>query len=318
MSNESTKEKRGILPAVAATMFGGIVGGFLYIGRGALAVIVWLSMMLALLVIYFAGFPELSVPSFADLTTALLIGASLIAVLILRTCPVTLRWYSNWLIAVVIGLASAIVPAMLVQTFVIQPFYTPASSMEPALKVGDYFFASKWPYGYNWATVPLFPDSFEKTMNAGQPVRGDVVLFKLPRNPRIDYVKRVIGLPGDTVQYSDGILIINGETVPRKPLGAVTVDNGEYEGQLYQETLPGGRLIKIVEIDKKAFADNTRQFEVPEGHYFVLGDNRDNSTDSRFPNVGFVPAGNIFARAERIFWNDDGKPFRHRRFLNQP
>ncbi len=316
MSAASVAKKRGILLTVLATIVGGIVGGLLYIGRGHLAVAFWLLSIFAIVLIYFAGLPEFPYGGPGSLYYVLLIGLNLLAVLILRMHPVITRWYSNWVVAVVIGLISTFAPAILIRTFAIQPFSTPSSSMEPALNVGDYFFASKWPYGYNWASSFYWPASLEIGLSADDPERGDVVVFKLPRNTRIDYVKRVIGLPGDVVQYKNGMLFINGEQVPRKKAGKVKVNNGVDEGLLYRETLPGGRIIEIIETGEGSHLDTTEEFSVPEGHYFVLGDNRDNSIDSRDLSVGFIPDENIFARAERIFWNDEGKPFRARRNLN--
>ena len=211
--------------------------------------------------------------------------------------------------------------AVFVRTFLFQPFSTPAGSMVPTLEVGDIFIAAKYSYGYSRFSTELLPADWLPSgrLLGFAPKRGDVVVFKLPRDPQINYVKRVIGLPGDKVQMIAGRLYINGAVVEREAIAPYAI-----EGQLgkpvqaahYIETLPGGASHEIVELEGEAgYLANTPLFETPPEHYFVMGDNRDNSTDSRVPpekgGVGFVPRDNLEGRAARVIFSaaSRGRPF---------
>lgn len=206
----------------------------------------------------------------------------------------------------------AVLLALVIRTFLYEPFNIPSGSMLPTLLVGDYLFVSKPAYGYSRYSFPFGVADFEGRMSESRPERGDIVVFKLPTNTSIDYIKRVIGLPGETVQVIRGRLYINGELVEREPVGLVQSDeNSEYETRRmmeYVETLPGGIMHSIYEESDVGDLDNTPVYTVPEDHYFVMGDNRDNSQDSRVKDlVGFVPADNLVGRADILFFSVDEK-----------
>ena len=202
----------------------------------------------------------------------------------------------------------AILVALVIRTFAFEPFNIPSGSMRPTLLIGDYLFVSKFSYGYSRHSFPLSFMPFSGRMMFDPPERGDVAVFKLPRDNKTDYIKRVIGLPGDSIQVQDGRLFINGELVPRERIDDFTYST-PYGSQVrvaqFIETLPGGKQHFILEEGDNRRFDNTREFKVPDGHYFMMGDNRDNSEDSR-SQVGFVPAENLVGRAEVLFFSTDG------------
>jgi signal peptidase I len=177
--------------------------------------------------------------------------------------------------------------------------------MKPTLLVGDYLFTSKYAYGYSKHSLPFSPPLFGGRVLEDLPERGDVAVFKLPSDGRTDYIKRVIGLPGDRIQVRDGVLYINDEAVRRERVGSFVDEDGR-ELARYVETLPNGRQFEVLDMIPNGPYDTTRVFEVPEDHLFVMGDNRDNSMDSRTRFVGFVPVENLVGRAEVIFFSTDG------------
>ncbi|APH56810.1 Signal peptidase I [Granulibacter bethesdensis] len=217
-----------------------------------------------------------------------------------------------WSNVVVIVYAALI--AIGFRTFLFEPFNIPSGSMIPTLQVGDYLFVSKYAYGYSHFSLPFAPDLFSGRIFGSLPHRGDVVVFRLPTDTSTSYIKRVIGLPGDTVQMREGHLFINGTEVPRKEHGVYTIE-GEgsspvpEEDKLYVEDLPGasgqgGVDHLILKRSDHEMLDNTPEFKVPAGHFFAMGDNRDNSQDSRVMSVvGFVPIENLIGRAEFIFFS---------------
>jgi signal peptidase I len=177
--------------------------------------------------------------------------------------------------------------------------------MRPTLLEGDYLFVTKWAYGYSKHSLPFSPNLFEGRIWGSQPERGDVAVFKYPPNPSLDYIKRVIGLPGDRIQMREGVLYINNEAVPRERVGQI--DNPDITEEtrpvdVYRETLPNGVSYNTLDLSPNTMGDNTREFVVPPAHYFMMGDNRDNSTDSRF-TVGYVPEENLVGRANIIFFS---------------
>ncbi|PZM17013.1 signal peptidase I [Rhizobium tubonense] len=199
----------------------------------------------------------------------------------------------------------ALLLAMIIRTVLFQPFTIPSGSMMPTLLVGDYIFVNKFAYGYSKYSLPFSPDIFSGRIFASEPKRGDVVVFRFPPNPDVDYIKRLVGLPGDHIQVKEGILYINGTAVPRQPDGSFTSDYKLDPGEdvpVYKEVLDTGKTYDTLDQSPVSRGDNTREFIVPEGHYFMMGDNRDNSLDSRF-DVGYVPAENLVGRASVIFFS---------------
>jgi signal peptidase I len=204
----------------------------------------------------------------------------------------------------------AMLIAGLVRTMAFEPFNIPSGSMIPTLLVGDYLFVAKWAYGYSRYSLPFGPEIGHGRLFARTPDRGDVVVFKKPKENRIDYIKRVIGLPGDHIQMIDGVLHINGVAVKRQRI-ADYVDRDRdsvLRSPQFIETLPNGKEHLIIEyFGDSGPKDNTEEYVVPEGHYFMMGDNRDNSQDSRYlDQVGYVPADNLVGKAEVIFFSVDG------------
>jgi signal peptidase I len=214
-------------------------------------------------------------------------------------------------------IAYALAIALVVRTLFYQPFNIPSGSMKPTLLVGDYLFASKFAYGYSRYSLPLGLIPFEGRLFGVQPKRGDVVIFKLPRDNATDYVKRVIGLPGDAILVRDAVVYINGQAVPQTPAGFyVGPEVGWRPKPRYEETLPNGVKHYVLHWQQQAELDNAGPFKVPEGHYFMMGDNRDDSVDSRVSpryGVGYVPYENLIGRASIVFFSmavDDPNAFR--------
>ncbi len=201
----------------------------------------------------------------------------------------------------------AILIAVGVRTFAYEPFNIPSSSMEPTLLVGDYLFVSKLSYGYSRHSLPFGVPLFSGRILFSEPEPGDVAVFTYPRDNKTDYIKRIVGLPGDKIEVRDGILHINDQPVRRELLSASEAQEVGYDdprGLLYYEILPNGRRHLIREIDDNSRLDNYPPEIVREGHFFAMGDNRDNSLDSR-ADVGQVPFENLVGRAEILFFSHD-------------
>jgi len=201
--------------------------------------------------------------------------------------------------------SQALILALVARTLLFQPFSIPSGSMKPTLLIGDYLFVSKMSYGYSKYSIPFSPDLFSGRIWTAEPVRGDIAVFRKPNQPDVDYVKRVIGLPGDRIQMKTGILYINGQPVKRELTGEYVQEKGYQAGSkfpIYTETLPNGITFQTLDLEPNSIADNTRVFEVPSGNYFMMGDNRDNSLDSRF-DVGFVPLEFFVGKAKVIFFS---------------
>ncbi len=204
----------------------------------------------------------------------------------------------------------AILIALGIRTVAYEPFNIPSGSMIPTLLIGDYLFVSKFSYGYSRYSLPFGLPLIPDRIFFDEPERGDVMVFKLPSDNQTDYIKRIIGLPGDKVQLKDSILHINGKPVKReKTDDYISRDEfGNYSRvPRYLETLPNGRKHYILEVTQDTIFDNTPVYTVPQGHYFAMGDNRDRSKDSRFLNdVGFIPRENLVGRAEFLFFSVNG------------
>jgi len=195
--------------------------------------------------------------------------------------------------------------AIAVRVVAFEPFNIPSGSMKPTLLVGDYLFVSKYSYGYSRFSFPFGFPPFGGRIWESPVERGDVAVFRKPPEDEIDFIKRIVGLPGDRIQVLGGILHIDGKAVERERIENFV--NDAYGGEVlqYVETLPNGRTHKILETEEDhGHLDNTEEFIVPEGHYFGMGDNRDNSSDSRV--IGAIPAENMVGRAEILFFSTDG------------
>ena len=201
----------------------------------------------------------------------------------------------------------ALIIALVIRTFLFQPFNIPSGSMKATLLVGDYLFVSKYSYGYSQFSLPMSPSIFSGRIPGGfTPERGDVVVFRLPKDTSTDYIKRVIGLPGDKIQVADGIVSINGVPVKHERIADfIETEEGAHDAPVkrWKDTLPNGVSFETLDLVDNGFADNTQVYTVPADHYFMMGDNRDNSTDSRFSQVGFVPFENIVGKAQIIFFS---------------
>jgi signal peptidase I len=194
------------------------------------------------------------------------------------------------------------------RSLLFEPFNIPSGSMIPTLLVGDYLFVSKYSYGYSRYSFPFGVAPIDGRIFESQPERGDVAVFRQPKNESVAYIKRIVGLPGDRIQVTDGVLRINDVPVNRSKKSIATAIDGYnvIKFVLYEETLPNGRSYVIQERSDNDMLDNTSVYEVPPGHYFMMGDNRDNSRDSRAASVGMVPAKNLIGRAERLFFSHNG------------
>lgn len=205
----------------------------------------------------------------------------------------------------------ALLIALVIRAFLFQPFNIPSGSMIPTLLVGDYLFVSKYSYGYSRHSFPFSPPLFGGRIWGREPARGDVAVFKLPTDGHTDYIKRVIGLPGDRIQMRGGVLYINEQLVPQTPVADYLEKDAmgnAMQIRQFREVMPGGVSHNVLDMLINGPVDDTGVFTVPQGHVFMMGDNRDNSSDSRVPNggVGFVPMENLVGRAEFLFFSTDG------------
>jgi signal peptidase I len=209
----------------------------------------------------------------------------------------------------------AILIALGIQTLLFQSFNIPSGSMKGTLLVGDYLFVSKYSYGYSHYSLPLSPPLFSGRIFGIEPQHGDVVVFRLPKDGATDYIKRVIGLPGDRIQMIDGLLHINGVPVKRERVADFIDDEkgGAERVRRWRETLPNGVSYETLDLQDNGYLDDTEEYLVPPGHYFMMGDNRDDSADSRVPTaVGYVPFENLIGKAQIVFFSiGNGEPAWH-------
>jgi signal peptidase I len=205
----------------------------------------------------------------------------------------------------------AIVLAMLFRSFLFQPFHIPSGSMKDTLLVGDYLFVSKYSYGYSRYSFPFGIPFFDgRILNDARPERGDVAVFRPASMPYTDFIKRVVGLPNDKMQMIDGVLYINDLPVPKEAMDdfeEIQADGSVKNIRRYTETLPNGVKHHVLDLTKFGQYDNTYPVTVPEGHYFMMGDNRDDSADSRTDMVEFVPEENLIGRAELVVFSVDDR-----------
>jgi signal peptidase I len=206
---------------------------------------------------------------------------------------------------------AALVVALLFRSFLLEPFHIPSGSMKPGLLVGDFIFVTKYDYGYSRYSFPLSLPLFEGRIGgAHRPERGEVVVFRLPTNPSLNFIKRVIGLPGDHIQLKDGYVWINGTIIERIESGTFLDRNG-LRIPKFKETLPDGKVISITKRLEQGPLDNTEEWIVPQGHYFMLGDNRDDSQDSRVMDfVGFISDDLLIGKARWVVLSVDAKFFK--------
>jgi len=230
----------------------------------------------------------------------------------------------------VVFLAKLAIFILILRSFIFSPFNIPSESMQPRLIVGDYLLVAKWPYGFSQYSLPFSAPLIPGRILPHSPEPGDVVVFKAPPNATDDYIKRVIGLSGDIIQVTDGMVSINGTPVERKRIDdfqlPVTLNSPCYRAEFksterdgttvcrypqFQETLPNGVTYRVLDVDQNSEGDNTRALVVPEGHMFLMGDNRDRSADSRFPAqqglaIGMVPEENLVGKALVSVFSTDG------------
>ena len=210
---------------------------------------------------------------------------------------------------IALSMTAAVVIALIFRSFMFEPFHIPSGSMKSTLMVGDYIFVSKYSYGYSRYSLPFGIPLIKGRIFSDKPERGDVIVFKFPQDNSTNYIKRLIGLPGDTIQVLNSVLYINNKEVPRIRVEDYE-DNDQETGNnvvripQYIETLPNGVSYHVLDQRQDGNLDNTEPYKVPEGYYFFMGDNRDNSTDSRvLESVGYVPEVNLVGRANRIFFS---------------
>ena len=204
-------------------------------------------------------------------------------------------------------IVAALIIAILIRSLLFQPFYIPSSSMEPTLLIGDRIFVSKYTYGYSKHSFPFSPNITQKRILYSIPEAGDQVVFKTPEDNRTDFIKRLIGLPGDVIQFVDGEIFINERKINRKKIldiNTVRCGQSSFDVNVFEETLPNG-VKYIAAYNKSGTLKNTKKFIVPENHFFLMGDNRDCSRDSRYSQVGYVSALNLVGKAQIIFFSND-------------
>jgi signal peptidase I len=295
------KSRLSIAPILIGLVFGSPTM-FLWLGRWRLAAGYLAASFALLAAIIFAAVEGWIPPSLLSLMDIEYTLWSVLLALLAVACFHVTRldpmqgpkpWYSRWYVALLLIPALSLGAAFLVRTFLYQPFSSPSASGEPNLMIGDYFFVSKTAYGRH------------------PPERGDIAVFKTSEG--IDYVKRVIGLPGERIQMRGGVLFIDGTAVKMEPAELPEAFHTHDNETFFRETLPNGRSHVVANTDNDATGDNTEEFAVPDGHYFMMGDNRDNSLDSRFDGpVGFVPRESFIGPMVFRFWNSQGFPLNGR------
>lgn len=287
-----TAERRGSDSVILIGLLLGPISLMLWLGKGRLA---WFYLLIHLVV-----FGIVFVATVTGVISPIMLFDSVSWTLFLLSLPVTIAafiqgmlkrrvwrerpWYSRWYVAIFLPIAASLLVAFIIRTFLFQPFHAPSGNMIPGLMAGDYFFVSKTAYG--------------------EPQRGDIVAFEHPRDGTA-FVMRLIGLPGDRIQLREGVVTLNGEELTLTRVQGIPCFEGE-RCNFFRETLPDGRSYVINNAVANGQADNTDEYIVPAGHSFMLGDNRDNSFDSRYLQIGDIPYENLVGPAVLIFWNSYG------------
>lgn len=305
---------RGLISTILLTIVGSSIAGFLWIGRPGLAFLSFGTGLMLVFATAWYGFPLSDSVGWDTREAATLsaIIAWVLLVLMFRKSSTPTKWHSRWYSVLLLSFVTTLTSAVFIRSLLVQPFSTPAGSMAPTLLEGDYFFVSKSAYGFSRHSFPFDLIEFPGRIWAYQPVRGDVVALR--SSIGVHFVKRLVGFPGETIRMTNGVLSIDGTPVDLRDEGKGDFDTGSEVGRLMRETLPNGVSYEIIDLQPDSISDNTEDFLVPNGHYFVLGDNRDNSSDSRF-SLGFVTFEQLIGRAERIFWNSADTPFKTRQNL---
>jgi len=303
--------------AVVVTFVLAPMGGLFYLGKGALGLLYgaayFVAAFLAALAAHYGDF-DLS------LKHCMMLGALTLTVVAAGHCfvvakkaqgAVPVQWFARWYFLFVLLFAQTVIPHLM-RSFLFEPFNIPSGASLPNLKVGDHLFVSKYAYGYSRYSFPVDVPVDEGRWFFTPPKRGDIAVLKLPTDPRVNYIKRIVGLPGDRIQVKGGILHINDRPVDRERVGEYTrQDSLQREPKVtpqFRETLPNGATYFILEETDQALMDNTPVYEVPAGHYFAMGDNRDRTRDSRFlQDVGYIPEENLVGRLALLYWNSETK-----------
>jgi signal peptidase I len=287
----------------------------LWLGRGRLALVYFLAgLLLGVALLFAVANGLITPPAWTDFGMAAVLFSipfniiGLVHGLMIRATALSRPWFSRWYAAIILPLAVSWLLPFLVRECLYQSYNAPSLSMVPSIVIGDYFLVSKAAYGYSRLSFSGGFMNFPGRIWASEPRRGDIVVFKLPRDNETDYIKRLIGIPGDRIQMKDGIVHLNGQALPLTRVQDIPCIEGE-RCNFFRETLPNGRSYVINNATQNGSVDNTEEYVVPEGHYFMLGDNRDNSLDSRFgePNgIGYIPYENLVGPVTLIFWNSMG------------
>ena len=313
-------QPRGVTSTLVIALLLGACGGLLWIGRIRLAFIFVVALALITLAMVGVMLMGPPLPGFlfgnaAWVYVLVFWLAQIMVVLFLRTRSHPHPTYSRLWFIVVIAIVAVYLPQSALRMLGFQNFSIPSGSMMPTLLVGDHVSTDKRAYGYSRFSFPfgIYPASGR--IYGRPPERGDIVIFKHPGDPSVDYIMRTIGLPGDTVQMRNGRVVLNGVELEQQRLQDFKSNgNTARPVEMYREILPSGRSYAVLNVLNESASDNTGMFVVPEGHIFLLGDNRDNSNDSRY-GVGFVPFENLVGRAVRVYTNSRGNLLRDRQDL---